>query len=257
MKREDDLSTRDDSDFATLVRERTPARLLVGRVGAAYTTATQLQLRADHAAARDAVSSELDLQRDLGQEFIERWKLFEVRTRCRNRSEYLLHPALGRDFDEPTRQEIAAHCPPGADLQIAIGDGLSSAAIAAQVPELFPRIMAEAERRGWSVGQTFVIRHCRVGIMNAIGEILRPRVVVLLIGERPGLSVADGLSAYMAFQPQARHTDADRNLICNIHAQGVSIPEASARIIGLAGELMRAKRSGASIKEPPMSDLPS
>ena len=91
-----------------------------------------------------------------------------------------------------------------------IGDGLSVAAICAQVPLLLPLLHQESRARGWSTGQTFVIHHCRVGILNEIGELLNPAVAVLLIGERPGLATAESLSAYMAYRPRQRHTDADR-----------------------------------------------
>jgi ethanolamine ammonia-lyase small subunit len=232
------------------LRELTPARLLVGRSGEAYTTATQLQLRADHASARDAVWRELQFPHDLGQSFAEQWKLFEVCTRARSKSEYLLQPNLGRELGEPALAEIAGRCAAETDLQIVIGDGLSAGAVAAQVPAVLPLLAAETEQRGWRLGQPFVVRHCRVGVINAIGELLRPRVVVLLIGERPGMSSTESLSAYMAYQPRRGHTDADRNLISNIHARGSRAEEAATRIGRLADELMLARRSGTMVKEP-------
>ena len=257
MKQKSDLTRSTDARLHTLVRDRTPARLLVGRSGTAYRTATQLDLRRDCAAARDAVARELDLQHDLGPEFVERWKLFEVCTRARTKAEYLLRPDLGRDFDEAARGEITAHGTTSADLQILIGDGLSATAVATQIPDLLPLLASAAEQCRWTVAQPFAIRHCRVGVMNVVGELLRPRVIVLLIGERPGMSVADSLSAYMAYEPSRRHTDADRNLISNIHARGVTADEAAARIIRLAAELMRARRSGSTIKEPATSAAPA
>src|SRR6202051_5181383 len=214
-----------NADSAEIVRRiemHTPARLLVGRAGPAYRTETQLQLREDHAAARDAVRAELDVNAAFGAEFVERWKLFEVRTRALSKDEYLQHPSLGRAFNDSSRAEIVQCCAAERDLQIAIGDGLSVPAIGAQVPRLLPLLMVGAEARGWSVGQTFIIHHCRVGIVNEIGELLRPRIVLLLIGERPGLATAESLSAYMAYQPERTHSDANRNLISNIHARGLS-----------------------------------
>jgi ethanolamine ammonia-lyase small subunit len=99
------------------------------------------------------------------------------------------------------------------------------------------------------VGQTFVIRHCRVGILNEIGELLAPKVVVLLIGERPGLATAESLSAYLAYRPLKAHTDANRNLISNIHDRGVKPEAAGKRILDLAAQMMRAKASGSRLKE--------
>jgi ethanolamine ammonia-lyase small subunit len=254
MARDDDrsLAAADLPEILRKVRARTPARLLVGRAGAAYRTCTQLDLREAHAAARDAVRAELDLEAALGAAFVERWKLFEVRTRANGKDSYLLRPDLGRHFDDASRAEIRNRCSRDTDLQIAIGDGLSVAAVAAQVPSLLPLLMEGAREREWKLGCTFAIRYCRVGILNEIGELLNPRVAVLLIGERPGLATADSLSAYMAYRPRADHSDADRNLISNIHARGVSAKMAAARILNLAAQMMTAGTSGFALREEPL-----
>src|SRR5436309_10536537 len=109
------------SDLLQAVRAKTPARILVGRAGPAYRTATQLELRQDHAAALDAVHAELDLARDFGPEFVEHWQLFEVATRAGSKAEFLLRPDLGRHCSEAGRAELVRRCPAGADLQVAIG----------------------------------------------------------------------------------------------------------------------------------------
>jgi ethanolamine ammonia-lyase small subunit len=238
------------------VRQRTPARILVGRAGGSYRTATALELRADHAAARDAVTAELDLVRDVGAEFVERWGLFEVRSNARSKQEFLLHPELGRSLDGPARAEVVRRCPAGVDLQVAIGDGLSAAAVAAQVPGLLPLLEAEAASRGWRLGQPLFVRHCRVGVLNDIGDLLDPTVAILLIGERPGLATALGLSAYMAYRPRAGHDDAQRNLISNIHSRGVSLEEAARRIGALAAQMMRLEASGVDVKEVSAGTIP-
>jgi ethanolamine ammonia-lyase small subunit len=231
------------------IRARTPARVLVERAGAAYRTETQLELRQAHAAARDAVRTELDLEKDLGAAFAERWKLFEVSTLAASKDEYLLRPDLGRQLDDSARLLVAERCVPRADLQIVIGDGLSVTAVSTQLPRLLPLIANQAQARGWTLGQPFAVRYCRVGIMNDVGELLSPNVVVLLIGERPGLATAESLSAYMAFQPRAGHNDARRNLISNIHARGVSTEAAAARIAAIAGQMMQRHISGVELKE--------
>lgn len=246
---DESLAAREWPDLVRSVRARTPARLLVGRVGAAYRTGTQLDLRAAHAAARDAVRDELDLHTAFGADFVQKWQLHEVRTRARDKNEYLLRPDFGRQFDDDSRVRLPEVIARGSDLQIAIGDGLSVAAVAEQVPQLLPLLFEGARSRGWSVGRTFVVRHCRVGILNEIGEILRPQVAVLLIGERPGLATATSLSAYMAFRPRAGQSDADRNLISNIHARGVSAADAAARILALARSMMKAQLSGVQLRE--------
>lgn len=237
------------SDILKQVRAQTPARLLAGRSGAAYRTNTQLELREAHAAARDAVRTELDLAASLGADFVRNWNLLEVGSQAATKDEYLLRPDLGRHLSKASREEISGHCTIGNDLQIVIGDGLSVTAVTAQVPPLLPLLSEGATLRGWNVGQIFAIRHCRVGILNEIGELLKPQVVVLLIGERPGLASAESLSAYMAYQPTAADTDANRNLISNIHRRGVSTGQAAERILNLAAAMMKTKTSGYQLRE--------
>ncbi|HMC89920.1 MAG TPA: ethanolamine ammonia-lyase subunit EutC, partial [Gemmataceae bacterium] len=197
------------------------------------------------AAALDAVHAELDLERDLGKAFVERWALFEVSACARSKSEYLLRPDLGRRLSEDAREQVHKRCGSGADIQVVIGDGLSATAVKAQVPALLPLLQESAQARGWTWGEPFVIRYCRVGVLNEIGDLLRPQVAVLLIGERPGLATAESLSAYLAYRPQSGHTDAQRNLISNIHARGVPPEQAARRIIALAEKMIQA-RAGAA-----------
>jgi ethanolamine ammonia-lyase small subunit len=245
----DDFPGYDWPDIVKRVRAQTPARLLTGRSGAAYRTNTQLELREAHAAARDAVRAELNLFTDLGDDFVRKWNLFEVVSCATNKDEYLLRPDLGRHLKDACRAELTSRCGRGNDLQIVIGDGLSVTAVAAQVPQLLPLLCKEAKIRGWSVGQIFVIRHCRVGILNEIGELLAPKVVVLLIGERPGLATAESLSAYMAYLPKMSDTDAERNLISNIHVRGVSAEQATQRVLNLAAAMMKTQKSGCQLRE--------
>ena len=236
-------------DLIQRIRRRTPARVLVDRAGAGYCTSTQLELREAHAAARDAVRTELDLIRDLGKKLIETEKIFEVSTRASSKDEYLLRPDLGRDFSERAASLIRQECPAAPDLQIVIGDGLSVTAVASQVPALLPLITQRAAERRWSLGRVFAVRYCRVGIMNAVGDLLGPKVVLLLVGERPGLATAESLSAYMAFRPDKEDNDARRNLISNIHARGVATHAAAERIINLAQTMMTKQLSGVRLKE--------
>ena len=243
-----ELQPRGD-DLEQLVqaaRARTPARVFVGRAGPGYRTATQLALRRDHAAALDAVHAELDPIADFGSDFVSRWQLFLVQSQADSKAEYLIRP------DRASAESARRHregVPRGADLQRVIGDGLSAAAVVAQVPRLLPRLDEEARRRGWSFGRPFAIKHCRVGVMNDVGDLLDPVVVVLLIGERPGLATAESLSAYLAFRPRPGDTDARRNLISNIHARGVPVEAAAPRVAALAEQMRAALASGVTVKE--------
>jgi ethanolamine ammonia-lyase small subunit len=253
MSRDVEPDAAQDADavdaLADLLLERTPARVLVGEAGDAYRTATQLELRRDHAAARDAVRRDLDLHGDLGLDVVQRFGLFVVDTCCRDKDEYLLRPDLGRRLCDDGRARVRSGCPRGADLQVVIGDGLSVAAVAAQAAALLEPLADAASARGWSFGQPFCVRHCRVGVLNDVGDLLAPEVVVLLIGERPGLRTADSLSAYLAYRPRAGHTDADRNLVCNIHGRGVTHAAAVERVMALAEQFRAAGTSGVSVKE--------
>jgi ethanolamine ammonia-lyase small subunit len=232
-----------------VVRARTPARILIGRVGSSYRTETLLELRRDHAAALDAVRVEMDPTRSFGPEFIERFGLFEVRTRAASKSEFLMRPDLGRCLTELSSSELEARCPKNATFQVAIGDGLSAAAVAAQVPALLPLLESGAIERGWTFGRPFLVRYCRVGVLNDLGERLSPSVAVLLIGERPGLATAESLSAYMAYRPRAGDSDARRNLVSNIHARGLPPDEAARRIFALAESMLRQETSGVRLEE--------
>src|ERR1017187_2707924 len=158
MANNDSLLPRDSllpSDWPEIVRKiraRTPARVLAGRVGAAYRTATQLDLREAHAAARDAVRSELDLQKQFGADFIKQWGLFEVSTEANSKDEYLLRPNLGRTLPQAPRPELLKPRPRPNALQIVIGDGLSVTAVFAQVPALLPALWNGPKGRGWMLG---------------------------------------------------------------------------------------------------------
>jgi len=230
------------------LRERTPARILCGPGQSALPTRSYLELRADQAAASDAVVSNVELLGSFSTEFISQWNLFQVNSRCRDRREYLLRPDLGRQFAVESIDMIRQRCPSGCDLQIVMGDGLSVAALTRQGPSLLQRLAELVTERNWRMGQPFVVCNCRVGIMNQIGDILAPTVVVLLIGERPGLATAESLSAYMAFRPRSGHNDSQRNLISNIHERGVLHAEAADRIMSLSHRMRLLQRSGVDVK---------
>lgn len=246
-------------DPVELACAQTPARVLVGRAGPGYRTSTWLKLREDHAAARDAVHAEVDLLRDFGRERIDGFHLFNAQSQATSKAEYLRRPDLGRKLSADSRELVRTNCPAGADLQIVIGDGLSATAVAAQAPGLLDRLGDAARARGWSFGRPFLVRYCRVGVMNEVGDVLAPAVVVLLIGERPGLATAESLSAYLAYRPRAGHTDADRNLVSNVHARGVGPDDAARRIVALADRFRAAGRSGVGVTEvfpapPPLTE---
>lgn len=234
------------------LRSRTPARVFAGRTGGSYRTNTLLELRRDQAAARDAVLSEVDPVEHWGRRFVDDWEFLHLSTRASSKHEYLMRPDLGRtlsaDSLELLQGERASQDGP-LDLLIAVGDGLSAAAVIEQVPLVLPPLVAAARAAGWRVGKPCFLRYCRVGVLNDLGQALGPLVAVLLIGERPGLASADSLSAYLAYRPRPGDTDARRNLISNIHSRGVKPSEAVDRILRFIDQLRTRGQSGVAVKE--------
>jgi len=237
----------------------TPARIFQGRVGSSYRTRAMLSLRADHAAARDAVRAPLDLSAEPLAAFADEWRPLELHSRARTREEYLRRPDLGRRLAATSRQRLTEAGEHRADVQIVIGDGLSATAVHSQVPTLLPALIDACRQRSWRAGHPLVVHQCRVGVINDIGEILDPRVVVLLIGERPGLGTAVALSAYLAYRPRPGDTDARRNLVAGIHPDGLDTSTACDRIVALLASILAASASGTTISDspPPLEALPS
>lgn len=230
-------------------REVTSARIFLDGPGTSYSTADLLRLRADHAAAHDAIHSELTIRDPGVRRLVDSVGLFGVSTHATSLAEYLADPGRGRSLDDAARDEIVQRCPPDIDLQVVLGDGLSPRAVARYGAEVLELLHEQAVARGWTVGRPFLVSRCRVGVLNDVGDLLRPSVVVLLIGERPGLQTAESMSAYMAYRPAAGHTDAERNLVCNIHERGTVPSDAVPRIMDLADQMRRAATSGIAIKE--------
>jgi ethanolamine ammonia-lyase small subunit len=232
-----------DADGLRALIAATPARIGVGRAGPRYTTAELLRFQGDHAITQDALYDEVD------QDLLDEFNLFSVQTKITGgRQQYLLRPDLGRQLNEEARELILEQCQKHANLQLVIGDGLSAAAIEANLHQMLPLLRQGAQAAGLTFGTPFFVNHARVGIMNDIGELLMPDVLVLLIGERPGLGRADSMSAYMAYRPKPGDTDADRNVICNIFAHGGTQPhEASELILALAQKMRKNQKSGVKL----------
>jgi ethanolamine ammonia-lyase small subunit len=242
--------------LAARVLVATPARIFTGRAGTSYRTGAALRLRADHAAAQDAVHEELDSGDDALRALGGGLSVTPVTTLADSKADYLRRPDRGRRLSEQALAQLAA-LPTGADLQLILGDGLSVRALREQAPALVSLLTAGAVARGWSVGGLPLVRYCRVGILNDIGTALSPVVAVLLIGERPGLATASSLSAYLAYRPRPGHNDGDRNLVANIHPRGLSPTAAAERILALAEAMRAAQAGGVAIKEPDLLALPN
>lgn len=224
------------------LKEKTPARLGSGRAGARYKTLTMLRFRADHAAAQDAVFSQIPL------DYAEKNGMQEVQTRCRDKEEYLTRPDLGRCFDEENAGKIRSLIPGKPRVQIVIGDGLSSAAISANAMDCLQAIRDGLKLKGIDPGTPLFVRYCRVGAGDAIGDLTGCELVCMLVGERPGLVTDKSMSAYLTYRPHTGVSESSRTVVSNIHAQGTPAVEAGAYIADLLETILRKQVSGVALQ---------
>lgn len=216
----------------------TPARIGVSRSGTRPLTASMLELRLDHASAVDSVYGTVSTG------LLEEMGWFSVRTLAVSKDMYLKRPELGRRFPEDTLQLLSSRCIRTPRVQIVVSDGLSAASVEANVRDLYPALLDSLQMRGITPGTTFFVEGGRVGCMDAIGEVLHPECLVLLIGERPGLVTAESMSAYMCYRPRIGRTDADRIVLSNIHRGGTPPAEAGAQIGELVEGILKRQASG-------------
>ena len=223
------------------LKAHTPARLGSGRAGARYKTLTMLRFRADHAAAQDAVFSQVT------EDFAENHGMTEVQTKCRSKDEYLTRPDMGRCFDEETQAKIRSVLPQKPKVQIVIGDGLSSAAITANAMDCLAAIRDGLQLKGIDPGTPIFVRYCRVGAGDAIGDVTGCELVCMLVGERPGLVTDKSMSAYITYQPHTGVSESSRTVVSNIHAQGTPAVEAGAHIAELIETILKKQDSGVGL----------
>ena len=223
------------------MKDRTPARLGSGRTGPRYKTLTMLRFRADHAAAQDAVFSQVP------ENFAAKNGMVEVQTRCHDKDEYLPRPDHGRSFDEENQKKIRAAIPGTPRVLIVVGDGLSSAAITANALDCLKAIQEGLKIQGIDPGTPIFVRYCRVGAADAIGDVTGCELVCMLVGERPGLVTDKSMSAYLTYQPRTGVSESARTVVSNIHAQGTPAVEAGAHIAELIGTILKRKVSGVGL----------
>ena len=220
------------------MKERTPARLGSGKAGPRYKTLTMLRFRADHAAAQDAVFSQVP------EDFAAKNGMAEVQTRCQSKDEYLTRPDHGRCFDEENQKKIRAAIPGTPRVQMVVGDGLSSASITANAVDCLEAIREGLKLKGIDPGTPIFVRYCRVGAGDAIGDVTGCELVCMLVGERPGLVTDKSMSAYITYKPRTGVSESARTVVSNIHAQGTPAVEAGAHIAGLIETILRKGVSG-------------
>ncbi|MET0677710.1 MAG: ethanolamine ammonia-lyase subunit EutC [Bradyrhizobium sp.] len=231
------------------LRALTPARVALGRVAASLPTRALLDFTLDHARARDAVHVAFDAEAIATGVAGLGLAVSRVESRALSRRDYLSRPDLGRRLTPEAAARLAAESPTGADIVVVIGDGLSSKAVHAHAVAVLARLAAPFDAAGITYGPVVVATGARVALGDEIGAILKARMVVMLIGERPGLSAPDSLGAYLTFAPSIGRTDAERNCVSNIHRAGLDHGEAAAKIAWLVREGLARGLTGVALKD--------
>ena len=224
------------------IKEKTSARIGVWRTGPRARSETYLRFRADHAAAMDAVFTDVD------EELLKEQELFVVKTKCRDKDEFLTRPDLGAEFDEETKNEIKARCTMNPDIQVYFADGLSSSSIEANLRDLLPSLKQGLANSGLSIGTPFFVKYGRVRSMDVIAETLGAKVTAVCIGERPGLATSESLSVYMCYGAHVGINEANRTIVSNIYNGGTNPAEAGAYVAELLVRMAKEKASGIDFK---------
>jgi ethanolamine ammonia-lyase small subunit len=238
------------------LRQFTNARIALGRAGVSLPTRPQLDFQFAHAQARDAVHTPLDSQGIQARLTAKGYEVISLHTAVADRRVYLQRPDLGRRLNQDSRRRLqevgntaAASQPPGYDVSLAIVDGLSARAIHENAVPLLDAAVPKMQEQGWRLAPIALVEQGRVAIGDEIGELLKAAMVVVLIGERPGLSSPDSLGIYFTYAPRVGLTDAHRNCISNIRPAGLSYQEAAHKLLYLMREAHKRKLSGFSLKD--------
>ncbi|QUG43561.1 ethanolamine ammonia-lyase subunit EutC [Psychrobacillus sp. INOP01] len=241
MKNEQASKEEDKEKYFTELRKKTPARIAVGRAGTRPKTNTWLQFRFDHAAAVDAVYGEVP------KEILERLNFFQVNTRVLDKEEYIRRPDLGRRLSDDSKRVILDKCKHSPKVQIVASNGLSAKALEENLEDVYLSLEQSLKNLNIEMGTTFYVDKGRVALMDEIGELLQPDIVIILIGERPGLVSAESLSAYICYKPRIGTIEADRMVISNIHKGGIPSVEAGAYLGTLIQKILKYEASGVSL----------
>jgi ethanolamine ammonia-lyase small subunit len=243
-----DLSlTNPEPDPWAGLRAFTAARIALGRTGTSVPLHEALAFKLAHAHARDAVYSELDTERLLAELGALGLPVHQVSSQAQNRQEYLQRPDHGRHLAEESKAHLAADA--DCDVAIVLADGLSATAINAHAVPMLGLLLPELRTTGLRLGPLVLAEQARVALGDEIGHLLRARLVLVLIGERPGLSAPDSLGAYFTYGPRPGLTDEARNCVSNIRPAGLPYAAAAAKLGWLLREALRRQLSGVALKD--------
>ncbi len=234
------------------LRRLTPARIALGRTGTSLPTSAQLDFQFAHAQARDAVHLPFD-HAGLSAQLSERGRdSLLLHSAATDRNSYLQRPDLGRKLSDASAQTLRDYAqanPGGVDLAIVVADGLSALAVHRHTLPFLTRLEEQMSADGWSLAPVVLVEQGRVAIGDEIGQLLGAKMLVMLIGERPGLSSPDSLGLYFTYNPKVGLTDAYRNCISNVRLEGLSYGMAAHRLLYLMREACRRQLSGVNLKD--------
>ena len=228
-------------DIINELKSKTPSRIGVGRAGNRPRTKDWIKFRFDHAAAVDAVYGEVSTN------LLKNLDIFSVNTKVSDKNEYIRRPDLGRRLSDEAKETIETKCKKSPTVQIVISNGLSANAVETNVENVYLSLQQALNNLNIDMGTTFYVDKGRVALMDDIGDLLTPDVVVMLIGERPGLVSAESLSAYLCYKPRKGIIEADRMVISNIHKRGMPPVEAGAYIGSVIQKVLKYEASGVSL----------
>lgn len=231
------------------LRELTPARVGLGRSGAGLPTEALLAFTLDHARARDAVHAAFDAARLVSSLRELGLSPVALSSRAPSRSDYLRRPDLGRMLDSESQRALEDGRRAAAEIALVVGDGLSPAAVNRHAIEMVRHLVPRLASDGLAIGHAAVASGARVALGDEIGEIIGAQMMVMLIGERPGLSAPDSLGVYVTFAPRIGCTDAMRNCVSNIHRAGLSCEEAAFKVAWLVREGLSRQVTGVALKD--------
>ncbi|CNI45653.1 ethanolamine ammonia-lyase subunit EutC [Yersinia vastinensis] len=231
------------------LRQFTAARIALGRTGASLPTSELLKFGLAHAQARDAVHQPF-LSEDLASQLAGLGlTTITVNSAAPERSTYLCRPDLGRQLSQPSREQLCAWPDKQADVLLVIGDGLSSKAVHRQAIPLVEALLPYLQTLGLSLAPVVLAHQSRVALGDDAGECLQAKAVVILIGERPGLSSPDSLGVYMTWGPNTQRLESERNCISNIRPEGLDYPQAAFRLAWLLEQSFQRRLSGVQLKD--------
>jgi ethanolamine ammonia-lyase small subunit len=231
------------ADVLTELRCSTRARVCAGRSGTRPRTQSLLRFLADHSRSKETVLSEIP------PEWVQRAGLLEVQTEVLEKGQYLTRPDLGRVLSAKGLEIVKAQCIKAPDVQLLVSDGLSTEATTANFDDIVPPLIRGLESLQLKAGTPLFVRFGRVKVEDQIGELLQAKVVILLIGERPGLGQSESLSCYMVYKPTSQTVEAERTCISNIHRGGTPPVEAAAVIAELAARMLKEQASGIALSK--------